>query len=104
MIRVGDEVVCVQPAGVDDNCEPQIRPVVGEVYTVTSVYRAFYGLGCQLEGLNPRPYKGYLLKVVDNLKLADASLGWYFQKLAKVDLNNLQVVSVGQDEDWNVVA
>lgn len=89
MIGVGDEVVCIRPAGCDDMCRPEIRPVVGEVYTVTAIYRAFYGLGCRLEGLDPRPYTGYLLRVDDNSKLADAELGWYFEKLVKLDIKSM---------------
>lgn len=97
MASVGDEVVCIRPAGCDDNCLPEARPILGEVYTVTAIYRAFYGLGCQLEGLDPRPYHGYLLRVDDNSKLADAELGWYFEKLVKLDIKS--VVSVGHSQD-----
>ena len=97
MIGVGDEVVCIRAAGCDDNCDPQIRPVVGEVYTVSAIYHMFYGLGCRLEGLNPWPYKGYLMRVDDNSKLSDAELGWYFEKLQKLDTKGM--VSVGHSQD-----
>lgn len=88
-IRVGDHVVCVKPAGVDDNLEPRERPIVGEVYTITKLYAMSYGMGCQLEGLNPAPYRGYLFYVGRKPRNTDMELGWYFQPLPDVDIEKI---------------
>lgn len=94
MIAVGDEVVCTRPAGCDDAMRPAVRPVLGEVYTVGGIYKSFYGLGVQLEGLDPSPYMGYLLFVKrKHKKLPDAEPGWYFDKLVKLDIKNLAKVT-----------
>lgn len=97
MIKIGDVVKCVRPAGVDDNLEPAIRPVLGEVYTITGLYRMNYGVGCRLEGLDPKPYKGYLLYVRKPVAGTDMIPGWYFKKLPKVDIQSLSKAGASRE-------
>lgn len=78
MIGAGDTVVCIGEAGTQ--CEDGNRPEIGEVYTITSIYEQFYGIGCTLEGMDPFPFKGYLL-FVDRPFALDMARGWYFRKL-----------------------
>lgn len=76
MIGVGDKVVAVK--------EPIMRPHVGKIYTITSIYRANYGLGCTLEGLDPSPFRGYLLHVRKPWRRGMEE-GWYFRKVEAAD-------------------
>lgn len=91
MIRKGDVVEAIRDGGVDRNYLPEIIPEKSKLYRVTSVYDAKYGLGCTLKGLDPRPYKGYLLFVLPGIKFAEP--GWYFRKVdAEIDFVNLMNV------------
>lgn len=60
-IHVGDVVECIKAAGRDKLGLPLHVPTVGNLYTVTSIYLAPYGVGCTLEGMDHEPYKGYFL-------------------------------------------
>ena len=99
MIGVGDTVQCTQRPGMDDHGRPFEQPVVGEIYTVTSIYRINYGLGCTLEGLNPKPYRGYILCMQNNRRFPDMPLGWYFKKLVPVDIKKFTTVGESQDNE-----
>lgn len=76
MIDVGDEVVALLDGGCDKRGRPYDRPKRGQIYRITGIYEMRYGLGCTLEGLDPRPYRGYFLFVKRQGQ-------WYFRKLAK---------------------
>lgn len=79
MIGVGDEVICIQDQG-PAPLGPCDLPRFGEKYIVTGVYRAKYGLGCTLHGMNHRPYRGYLLFVHDPFH-PSIKRGWYYAKV-----------------------
>lgn len=74
MFDIGDEVVAIRNGGKDRRGRPHDRPVKGEVYRITGIYRMSYGLGCTLEGLDPSPYRGFFLVCRGEL---------YFRKLVK---------------------
>lgn len=59
-IGEGDLVVALRD-GAQVNGYPRVVPKKGSLYRVTSVYREWYGFGCTLEGLSPKPYKGFFL-------------------------------------------
>lgn len=83
MISVGDAVVACRDGGTDRNGLPLSRPVVGRIYRITSIYEMAYGLGCTVAGLDPAPYRGYLLYVKPGRR--NLAEGWYFSKLAVAD-------------------
>jgi len=85
LIGPGDSVVCIGEAG--KYCLND-RPVVGEVYTVTSTYEMFYGTGCTLEGMDPFPFDGYLLNVEVPFA-CDMAPGWYFRRLEPVSIEKV---------------
>lgn len=80
MISEGDKVVAIKKAQQDRKGLPLQVPTVGSYYVVSRVYKMRYGLGCQLEGLDHRPYRGYLL-YVEKPSFKTWELGWYFEKL-----------------------
>jgi hypothetical protein len=86
-IGVGDIVICIQAQGNPPKELPQLAkrniPVFGRKYVVTGVYRMKYGLGCTLEGLDPNPYRGYLLFVHDPFA-KNVARGWYYAKVEPV--------------------
>lgn len=100
-ISVGDKVVCKRRPGMDDHGRPAIQPVVGQVYVVTGLYQMFYGYGCTLEGLDPKPYRGYILKMINNKNMPDMELGWYFEKVvpAMDQLRSLLTAPIKETED-----
>lgn len=87
IIQVGDPVIAVQAGGRDPNGIPFQCPEVGKIYRVTGIYQTKYGYGCELDGMDPGPYRGYLLYVRDD-KLVTfhrrrIKPGWYFRRLEK---------------------
>lgn len=78
MLKAGDKVVAIMVAGRDRHGLPLQVPVIGQPYTITEVYAGLYGLGCNLEGLDPWPYQGYLLRV--DRKWKRAKRGWHFMR------------------------
>lgn len=90
MIGPGDTVVALLTGGRSDDGLPFVVPVAGEVYTITSVYEAKYGLGCTLEGLDPYPFKGFFLAVRPGIRMAGRPIpgGWYFQKLQPFNIKH----------------
>lgn len=83
MIRRGSIVVAMRDGGHDAMGRPWQRPRKGTAYRVRSVYRMRYGLGCTLEGMDHRPFRGYLLYVAR--PFGDAETGWYFKEVEKAD-------------------
>lgn len=83
-IGVGDTVICIQGQGNPPKHLPQLKPgnipVFGQKYLITGIYKMKYGLGCTLEGLNPRPYRGYLLFVHEPFA-KNIARGWYYAKV-----------------------
>lgn len=77
---MGDAVVAIRNGGYDRHGLPVQRPMAGKVYRVTGIYEMAYGLGCTLEGMDPRPYKGYFLLVRPGY---GARSGWYFKKVER---------------------
>lgn len=82
-IEVGSAVVAVRDGGIDSQGLPLERPRARHVYRITSIYQMAYGLGCTLKGMNPQPYKGYLLNVTN--PRARMSQGWYFELVEPAD-------------------
>lgn len=82
MIQVGDVVEAVMKGGRDKRGFPIQCPMVGRVYRVKSIYEMDYGLGCTLHGMDPSPFKGYLLFVIDGFQRRGfrPQAGWYFRK------------------------
>lgn len=78
-LKVGDLVVAIKRGGQDKRGLPERVPQVGMVYRITGIYRMAYGAGCTLEGMDPRPYKGFFL-YVDSLCVPIIKRGWYFRK------------------------
>lgn len=76
MINVGDEVVALLDGGTDRRGCPYDRPRRGQIYRITGIYEMRYGLGCTLEGMDPRPYRGYFLFVKRQGQ-------WYFRKIVR---------------------
>jgi hypothetical protein len=77
---VGDMVVATRDGGHDRQGLPIERPRAGKMYRISSIYEMAYGLGCTLEGLDPRPYKGYFLHVNKG-----KNAGWYFKPVEVAD-------------------
>lgn len=86
MLKVGDEVICVQSPGCPPPHYPPIEsgdlPVIGRRYTLSRIYRMRYGLGCGLRGMDASPYRGWLL-FVDRPFAPNVAKGWYFVKVEK---------------------
>lgn len=61
MVRTGDLVVALRPGDRDPQGRPHSAPRKGELCRVTDIYPMWYGLGCQLEGKDPGPYRGFKL-------------------------------------------
>lgn len=80
--RVGDIVVATRDGGHDKDGLPRERPTAGKTYRITSIYEMSYGLDCTLEGLDPRPYRGYFLRVDNGPK---HNRGEYFKPMEKAD-------------------
>ena len=60
-IAGGDLVLAIRDG---DRCPlglPLVVPKAGMLYICTGVYDEWYGLGCTIDGLSPKPYKGYFL-------------------------------------------
>lgn len=113
--KPGDIVTPIRPPAHDKVGQPWQRPRQGEVYTITATYRMKYGIGCQLEGMNPSPYKGYLLYVRPGQTMIKAREGWYFRKVEPVDIkkvsknhadleNELAMIAAGYDKYGKVDA
>lgn len=92
---VGDLVVAVKRGGQDRSGLPEIVPQVGMLYRITAIYRMRYGYGCRLEGMDPRPYKGYLLWVTPK-HIGPLEPGWYFRKAEPEKVQR----AVGTFKDW----
>lgn len=82
-IHVGSVVVATRDGGYDDDGLPLARPIAGRTYRVESIYVMHYGLGCTLQGMDPRPYRGYLLFV--NERSYPLAPGWYFKPIEVAD-------------------
>lgn len=82
-IRVGDDVVAIHDGGRDPDGFPTQAPVAGQRYKITGIYRMPYGLGCQLQGMDHWPYRGYCLYVKPKARIVCYGTvpGWYFRKL-----------------------
>lgn len=93
--KVGDLVVAIKRGGQDSQGLPDIVPQVGMLYRITSIYRMRYGYGCTLEGLDPRPYKGFLLWV-SGRHIGPLKQGWYFRKVTPEKVER----STGSFADW----
>lgn len=91
-LKPGDTLVALRNGGKDSFGLPEQRPVKGRQYVLTSIYPMKYGFGCTLEGMNPKPYRGYLL-FVDNTKF---KRGWYFRKLELVDAEVVEAVAAAE--------
>jgi hypothetical protein len=87
-IRDGDLVIALRDGKRSPSGFPVVIPKKGQLYRCTGVYTQWYGLGCTLEGLNPKPWKGFFLvahgvhyfrKVVQEEQPADIS----FQELLR---------------------
>jgi len=61
LVRTGDLVVALIPGDRDPQGRPHCAPRKGELCRVTDIYPMWYGLGCQLEGKDPSPYRGFKL-------------------------------------------
>lgn len=94
-LKVGDLVVAVKRGGQDHNGLPERVPQVGMVYRITGIYSMAYGAGCTLEGMDPRPYKGFFL-YVDHPRSPNMKRGWYFRK---AELEQPKAAS-GSFADW----
>ena len=71
-------MIAVKDGAHDQYGLPLQRPVAGAQYKVTGTYEMPYGLGCTLEGMNPWPYRGYILHKRSK-KNPDGI--WYFQEI-----------------------
>lgn len=61
-VRVGDRVIALRDGERDLSRGLSVAcPRRGGVYRIPDIYPMWYDLGCQLEGLNPTPFKGYFL-------------------------------------------
>lgn len=60
-IEAGDLVVALRDGARSPSGFPIKVPKKGMFYIVTGVYTEWYGLGCTLEGMNARPWKGFYL-------------------------------------------
>jgi hypothetical protein len=60
-IGEGDLVVALLDGKRSPHGFPVVTPKAGHFYIVTSIYEEWYGLGCTLDGLNPKPYRGFFL-------------------------------------------
>jgi hypothetical protein len=82
MIQIGDVVEAVVEGGRDRRGLPIQIPMVGRIYRIKSIYEMAYGLGCTLHGMDPSPFQGYLLFVIDGYKRRGfrPQAGWYFRK------------------------
>jgi hypothetical protein len=61
-VRTGDMVIALRDGDRDPSTHlPRVIPRKGGVYRVTDIYPMWYGLGCQLEGMDPSPFRGYIL-------------------------------------------
>ena len=54
-------LLAVRDGGKDRFGLPMSVPHVGGRYIVTGTYEMPYGLGCTLLGMDPSPYRGYIL-------------------------------------------
>lgn len=74
--KAGDLVEAIRDGGHDKLGQPWQRPKRGRIYRLASVYATWYGLGCTLVGLDPKPYAGYFLLRGKEL---------YFRKVEEAD-------------------
>jgi hypothetical protein len=61
LVRTGDLVIALRDGDKDPQGYPHSAPRKGELCRVTDVYPMWYGLGCQLEGKDSGPYRGFKL-------------------------------------------
>lgn len=88
MIDDGDIVVATRKGSQDARGLPANIPAKGKTYRVKRVYPMPYGLGCEIEGLNPFPYRGFLLYVSPSRASKWKKIGpdgWFFEKVEKAD-------------------
>lgn len=74
----GSVVIAILDGGHDASGLPVQRPRAGEQYKVIDTYEMPYGLGCTLEGMEPAPYRGYILHRRSK-KNPDGV--WYFEEV-----------------------
>ena len=80
LINPGDKLICVLPPAVSAGGLPEQLPRIGRRYTLADTYSAPYGIGCTLEELDARPYRGYVFWALPGNSLHVAA-GWYFARL-----------------------
>jgi hypothetical protein len=83
VIEPGQIVVATRDGGHDRYNLPKVRPIAGRTYRVETIYNMRYGLGCTLSGMDPAPYRGYLLLV--NPGMGSMREGWYFKPVEVAD-------------------
>ncbi len=88
MIEDGDIVVVTRNGSQDAEGLPRSIPIEGKTYRIKHVYPMPYGLGCEISGLNPWPYRGFLLYVSPSRSKKWKNIGpegWFFAKVEKAD-------------------
>lgn len=78
MIGPGSVVIAIRDGGRGPDGMPETVPLTGRQYMVTETYEMPYGLGCCLKGMDPAPYRGYMLHRRSK-KNPDGV--WYFQEV-----------------------
>lgn len=80
MIGPGSLVVALKDGGHDAMGLPTERPIAGHVYVINDTYEMPYGLGCTLVGMDPAPYRGYILH---RRSKRNPEGTWYFQEVPR---------------------
>lgn len=87
-IKIGDVVVAIHDGGVSPR-GPKDVPIKGRAYRIKNLEHACYGVRCQLEDMDPAPYKGYFFYVQPACSVMCFGRpipdGYYFQKMEKAD-------------------
>lgn len=60
-IEPGDLVVALRDGRRSPSGFPVKVPKKGMFYIITGIYTEWYGLGCTIEGMHAKPYKGFFL-------------------------------------------
>lgn len=81
MIGPGSVVVATRDGGRDREGLPIDVPRAGHRYIVVDTYETPYGLGVELENMDPFPYRGYILHRRSKKAKPGGDKGWYFKEV-----------------------